>query len=226
MTKKRGDKMTKTKKAAQISLIAWIAAILYTLLVKFVDVRPIGPEGSEVGFALINGLWRDLVGVHPVWDKISDGCLALEFLIVAAFGFVALIQLIKGRSWYAIDDRVKVQDFFYLLVGLTYVFFEFVIINYRPVLSDDGVLKASYPSSHTVAVLTIAFSGLMTTRRIFHHSDQPTWMWVVPLTLAVIATVGRLISGMHWLSDVFGAILISAALLMFYRIALVYQEER
>jgi undecaprenyl-diphosphatase len=43
------------KRNLYVGLIFLGAFILWTLAVCFVDVQPIGPNGSRVGFATVNG---------------------------------------------------------------------------------------------------------------------------------------------------------------------------
>ena len=48
------------------ALGALAAFILWTAAICYVDVRPIGPEGSAVGFAALNGAFHQFTGVHSV----------------------------------------------------------------------------------------------------------------------------------------------------------------
>ena len=48
----------------QNPLILSAAAVLFTLLVRFVNVQLIGPQESKVGLAALNGTFAKLIGVH------------------------------------------------------------------------------------------------------------------------------------------------------------------
>ena len=56
------------------SLILSAAFLLYTIVIKTADVRAIGPEGSSVGFGLLNGAIAKALGYHQLWYRISEGC--------------------------------------------------------------------------------------------------------------------------------------------------------
>ena len=45
--------------------------IIYTLLVKYIDVQEIGPNDSLVGFATINNFMFNLTGVNMLWYDIK-----------------------------------------------------------------------------------------------------------------------------------------------------------
>ena len=46
--------------------------ILYTVAIMFVDVQPIGPQGSSVGFAEVNQYFHTLFGVNMLLYSITD----------------------------------------------------------------------------------------------------------------------------------------------------------
>ena len=72
----------KNKKNLIICLIMVIISVIYTILVKFVDVKPIGPENSKVGFSAINGFFHKLLGSNMTIYKITEvlGLILLLFL--------------------------------------------------------------------------------------------------------------------------------------------------
>ena len=63
--------MKKNKKYIIITLVLFVMALVYTLLIKYVDVDSIGPNGSEVGFATINGFFHNMIGEKEIFYKIS-----------------------------------------------------------------------------------------------------------------------------------------------------------
>ncbi len=198
------------------SAIAFGLFLIFTLLLKIFDVAEIGPLGSSVGFSSINKAIFELLGVSKAWETVTDiiGVAA----IAVAFGFCLLgaYQLIKRRSLRKVDTSILLLGAFYVLVGLVYVFFEMVVINYRPILVD-GLLEASYPSSHTILVICITASAITALEDIL--KDKKTLLLVsrVILSLMLALTVaGRLLSGVHWFTDIIGAILISTALTTLY----------
>ena len=101
----------------------------------------------------------------------------------------------------------------FVLVIATYFLFEKVIINYRPVL-EDGVLEASFPSSHTMVTMTIF--GCV---RAFFKTEPGDngLMQVLLLAGTVLAPLFRLLSGMHWVTDIIGGCLYSVMFIALYR---------
>ena len=126
-----------------------IISIIYTLLVKNIDVRSIGPKNSEVGFASLNDGFRNFIGHNMTIYKISEIAGYLLLLLVVMYGILGLRQLIKRKNIKKVDKEILILGGLYVAMLIVYVFFEKCIINYRPVLIDK-VLEASYPSSHTI----------------------------------------------------------------------------
>ena len=138
--------------------------ILYTVAIMFVDVQPIGPQGSSVGFAEVNQYFHTLFGVNMLLYSITDWLSIAVLFIMFGFAMVGLVQLIKRKSLFRVDSSILVLGGFYVLVFLAYLFFEFFVVNYRPVLIE-GVLEASYPSSTTMLMMCIMPTAIMQ----FHH---------------------------------------------------------
>ena len=84
-------------------------------------------------------------------------------------------------------------------------------MNYRPVL-EDGVLEASYPSSHTILSICVCASSLMISKDIFKKEKFTKILNICTYILMFGIIVTRVLSGVHWLTDIVGAILISLAL--------------
>ena len=101
---------------------------------------------------------------------------------------------------------------FYSLVGLTYIFFEVVVVNFRPILID-GVLEASYPSSHTMLALCICISGIIVNNKLFNKNLVLKIVNIALFVLAIVVVITRYLSGAHWITDILGALIISALLL-------------
>ena len=213
----------KIKKKWKIVCILLLIAIIYTLLVKYVDVKSIGPEGSKVGFAGINKFFLDKVGYQEIFYKVTKYLGLLPFLLVAFYAFVGLKQLIKEKSIKKVDKKIICLGLFYILVGITYVFFEKVIINYRPIILEEG-LEASYPSSHTLLALTICLSSLMIQNDYIKDELIQSIMKIGTIALLIILVLGRLLSGVHWFSDIIGGIIISLFLVSIYK-ALIKEEK-
>ena len=197
-----------------ISFILIILAVLFTVLVKNVDVKPIGPTESMVGFADINKLFHNLIGSNMAIYKITEVLGYIPIVMALVYVFIGLKQLIKRKSLLKVDKEIYVLALFYILVVGVYVFFEKFIVNYRPILID-GVLEASYPSSHTLMSICLCGSSIIINKKLFKNKlgDIENILSVILILLIV---VGRIISGVHWFTDILGGIIISSALLVIF----------
>ena len=202
------------KKNIIISIILTIISITYTFLVKKIDVKAIGPNNSKVGFAKLNGAVSNLIGSNMTIYKITEILGYVVILIVLVYGLIGLIQLIKRKSIKKVDREIIMLGILYVLMAIVYVAFEKFIINYRPILID-GELEASYPSSHTILALCIGISSILVSKNyVSEKYIKITNAITILLLLGVLA--GRIISGVHWISDIIGGILISLTLLMYF----------
>lgn len=200
-----------------ISIGLTVLSICYTLLVKFIDVDTIGPNGSEVGFSKLNGWFSNLVGSNMTIYKITEVLGLLVIAIVLIYGCIGIYQLVKRKSLLKVDKEIIILGCFYVLMAITYVLFEKVVINYRPILID-GELEASYPSSHTILAICIALSSLKVSKEYFNKKYIKK-INLITVVLMALVVVGRLISGVHWISDIIGGIIISLTLLSYFNTA-------
>lgn len=207
------SKETQKKFYTAIGLLA--AFILWTSALCFVDVQAIGPQESSVGFAALNGFFHDLTGVHMTLYVITDWLGLVPVAFGFGFAILGLVQLIKRRSLWKVDRSVLVLGGFYLVVLAVYLLFEEVVINRRPVLIE-GFLEASYPSSTTLLVMCVMPTAIMQLHtRIKNRAVKNSVCAVLSLFIAFMV-MGRLISGVHWFTDIIGGALLSAGLVMLY----------
>ena len=201
--------------------IFWVGAgflaafVLWTVLVSLVDVRPIGPNGSRVGLAALNGYVHNLTGVNLHLYTITDWLGLVPIAVAFSFTVLGLGQWIKRKSLLKVDQSLLVLGGFYIVVIAAYILFEGVVINYRPVLLD-GYLEASYPSSTTMLVMCVMPTAMMQLHtRIKTHVFRRC-MLVLLAAFTVFMVIGRLLSGVHWLTDIIGGALLSAGLVIIY----------
>lgn len=193
-----------------------MAFAIFTVLVSAFDVQPIGPEGSEVGFAVINRIVHQQTGVNMLWYHITEWLGVSAVLFAFGFALLGLYQLVAGKSFRKVDRSVLSLGAVYILLMIFYLSFEWVVINYRPVLME-GVLEASYPSSHIMLVVCV-----MATTSKAVHILSPNRRWLCRVTdifcalTAAITVAGRLLSGVHWFTDIVGGLLLASALIMLY----------
>ena len=204
--------MSKNRTLFAIGAILLVFFAVFVWAVQNVNVAPIGPDGSEVGFAGINGKVRDLIGVNQSWYDVTELLGYSVLLVAAGFGLLALFQAIKRKSL-KIDGDLWGLLLFYVVVGGIYLFFEKYVVNYRPIITEDG-LEASFPSSHTLLSLCIMGSASLQFSRRIKKFRTP--VLVISLLVMVIIVVGRLLSGVHWFTDILGSVLLSAGLVTIY----------
>ena len=189
--------------------------LAWTLAIRTIDVQAIGPRGSSVGFAALNGFFHTLTGVHMRLYTITDWLGLAPVFIAFGFAVLGLIQLIRRKSLFRVDVDILVLDGFYILVIGCYLFFEFFVINYRPVLIG-GYLEASYPSSTTLMVLCIVPTAILQFRKRVKNTNIKKAVNTLLSVFLLFMTVGRLISGVHWFTDIIGGVLLSGSLVMLY----------
>ena len=186
-------------------------AIIYTILVKYIDVQAIGPKDSLVGFATINKFIFNLTGVNMVWYSITDWLGFVPLIIAFIYAMIGLVQMIKRKNILKVDKEILGLGVFYIIVIGLYIFFETYVINYRPILMD-GILEASYPSSHTLLSVCICGSSLMINKYLFKNKNFFKVENIISILSILVIVIGRFISGVHWFTDIIGAILIKKIL--------------
>lgn len=189
--------------------------LLWTLAVSRVDVRPIGPEGSCVGFAALNGAFHRLTGVHMGLYTATDWLGLVPLFTALAFALLGLWQLLRRRSLFQVDRDILLLGGFYVLTLASYLFFEVNVINCRPVLIG-GALEASYPSSTTLLTLCIMPTACWQLERRLRPGALRSVLTGGITLFTLFMVIGRLVSGVHWLSDIVGGALLSGALVTLY----------
>lgn len=189
--------------------------VLWTVAVMYIDVRAIGPRGSQVGFALLNGTVHSLTGVNFTLYNITDWLGLVPIFVCLGFGALGLCQLIKRKSVVKVDFDIIALGVFYAVVIAVFIFFEVFVVNYRPVLIE-GVLEASYPSSTTLLVMCVIPSAAIQFKKRIKNNALKKLVITLCVAFTVFMVVGRLISGVHWITDIIGGALFSAGIVEMY----------
>lgn len=197
----------------------FIAAFaVWTALVLLVDVAAIGPLGTKVGLSGLNGFFHSLTGVNMTLYAITDwlGLVPLSF----AFGFavLGLFQLIKRKGIRKVDRSILALGAFYLVVIAVYLLFEAIVINYRPTLIEEQ-LEVSYPSSTTLLVTCIMPTAAMQLKTRICNAPARRFTITAIIVFTAFMVLGRLLSGVHWLSDIIGGALFSIGAVLIYAAA-------
>lgn len=215
----------KSKLYLTASIILLTLFLIFTVIVMTVDVKPIGPNGSEVGLASINEPFADAVGFNELWYNISEYVGLIPLAIAGCFAILGICQAIKRKSLLKIDGHLFILAAFYVMLLFVYLDFELITVNYRPIILD-GELEASYPSSHTMLSLGIMITAIFELHELI--KDKKAILIAADIMCGAIALVillGRLLSGVHWLTDIFAGILVSAALICLYRYGILFAQN-
>ena len=195
--------------------ILLICFVVFTILVRCIDVQPVGPENSLIGFATVNTAVHNYFGEHHLWYQLTQVFGILAIGVAAAFACVGLVQLIQRKSLLKVDRSVLALGFVYVAVIILYVLFEKLAVNVRPVITDEG-LEPSYPSTHTMLILTILGTARYAVKKLLKNPKIVLILQILCLVIMILTVIGRLICGVHWLTDIIGGLLISGALVGFY----------
>ena len=205
--------------------ILFVAFVFWTSIVKFVDVQAIGPNGSAVGLATINRLFHNLTGANLALYLITDWLGLVPIAVALGFAVLGLIQWIKRKSICKVDLDIIFLGVFYIVCAMVYLLFEKVVINYRPVIIE-GFLEASYPSSTTLLVACFMPTAIMQFNWRISNKKVKSALTIISILFIAFMIIGRLISGVHWLSDILGGLLISGALVLFYYSICAIREKK
>ena len=206
----------KGKKDLLTGVIFVIIFIIWTIMVKTVDVKPLGVNGTDIGFATINTWLHSLTGTNMILYNITDWLGLVPVFVCMLFGCVGFIQLIKRKSLLKVDFDIIILGAYYVIVILCYLLFEMVPINYRPVLIN-GVMECSYPSSTTLLVLGVMPTLIFQAKIRVKNTAIKNIIIAITVIFTVFMVVGRLLSGVHWVTDIVGSVFLSAGMYMIYK---------
>lgn len=200
-----------------LKAIFWgLCFIIFTVLVKVIDVEPAGAQGSLIGFASLNLSVNQLLGTNHFCYLITQLFGLLAIFLAAVFAVMGFVQLIKRKSLLKVDHEILMVGIVYAIVIILYVLFEKLAINYRPVVLEDG-LEASYPSTHTMLILTILGTALPLAGRYISNPKIALLAKLLCIVIMWLTVVCRLLSGVHWFTDIIGGVLISLCLISLFK---------
>ena len=205
----------KSKKKLVLGAGLIVAFVLWTVSVRFIDVQPIGPKGSSIGFATLNRLVHELTDVNWYLYTLTDWLGLVPVAVALGFAILGLAQLIGRKSLWKVDHDILALGVFYVSVIAAYVFFETVVINYRPVLID-GYLETSYPSSTTMLVMCVMPTAAMQMSARIKNTVLERCAIITTIAFTAFMLIGRLLSGVHWITDIIGGMLLSGGLVTMY----------
>lgn len=192
--------------------------VIFSLWIRLFDVQPVGPEGSSIGFAALNVAVHEFFGMHLFWYKLTQALGLLAIAVAGVFAVTGLVQLIQRKSLLKVDKKILMLGVIYILVILLYALFEKVPFNYRPVVLDPAEgLEPSYPSTHTMLILTIFGTAVAVLGDYIKNAKLVLLLKIVCLVIIALTIVGRLVCGVHWFTDIAGGVIISLFFINLYR---------
>lgn len=189
---------------------------LWTVLIQIIDVKSIGVNGTDVGFATINSRFHSLIGVNMTLYSITDWAGLVPIFVCMLFGVTGLFQAVKRKSLIKVDSDIIILGVYYVIVILCYLIFEMIPVNYRPILIN-GIMEASYPSSTTLLVLCVMPTLVFQVKNRVKNVTFKTIICIITILFSVFMVTGRLISGVHWVTDIIGSVFLSAGLYNLYK---------
>lgn len=190
--------------------------VLWTLLIQTVDVQPAGETAMEVGFSTLNLWFHKLTEVHMTLYHLTDWLGLVPVFICLLFGLLGLYQLITRKSLFKVDVDLILLGIYYIVVISLYLVFEMMPINYRPIFIE-GRLETSYPSSTTLLVLSVMPTLYDQAKRRIRNNRIQTAFLTISAVFSLFMVIGRMISGVHWLTDIVGSLLLSSGLFLIYK---------
>lgn len=217
----------KSKKNILVTVLSALITTIFIVLIMTVDVQAIGPDGTSVGLASVNKIFKDTFGYNEIFYKFTNLIGTASILICAILGVCGLVQWIKRKNILKVDKEILALGVLYIIVIFLYFLFTKVALNYRPmIVPGETELEPSFPSSHTMLAATV-FGGLIVVsgRYIKDKKIRATSVFILSVLIA-IAAVGRILSGVHWFTDIISGLLITFTLLMIMKTVLWLIEEK
>jgi len=222
----QGEDKMKGKKLFITGIIFIISFIIWTILIQTVDVQPVGVNGTNIGFATINTWFHKLTGENLIIYDITDWMGLIPILICMFFGIIGFIQLIRRKSIFKVDLDIILLGIYYIVVIFAYLIFEIIPINYRPVFIE-GITEASYPSSTTLLVLSVMLTVSFQNNRRIKNVIIRKVINIIVVFFSLFMVIGRMVSGVHWLTDIIGSVIFSLGLYLIYKsVIMMFDKKR
>lgn len=210
------NRLNEKRRMLLAGMVLVAAFVVWTVLIQTIDVQPVGPNGTDVGFATFNSWFHELTDAHMDIYVITDWLGLVPIFVCVLFGGIGLVQWMKRGSILKVDCDIIVLGAYYIIVILSYLIFEMIPINYRPILIE-GRMEASYPSSTTLLVLSVMPTLTEQLNRRVSNVTAKKVISIFTICFSTFMVWGRLISGVHWFTDIVGAIFLSAGLFYIYK---------
>jgi len=208
--------MTRNIKTILLSgMVILIMFGIWTVLIQTINVQPIGQNGTNIGFADMNVKFHELTGVNMTLYTITDWLGLVPVAVCMIFAVLGAVQLFTRQSLIKVDTDILLLGVYYVIVIFCYLIFEMIPINYRPV-PINGFMEASYPSSTTLLVLSVMPTLCFQSYHRIKRAAIKHIIYLFAILFSMFMVIGRTISGVHWLTDIIGSVLLSAGLYLIY----------
>ena len=204
------------KRLLLVGCILVLGFLVWTALIQTVDVEPMGQNGTDIGFATWNVWFHNLTGVHMTLYTITDWLGVIPVFVCMLFGGIGLIQVFQRKSIFKVDLDIIFLGIYYVIVVSDYFIFEMIPINYRPILIE-GFMEASYPSSTTLLVLSVMPTLNFQVNQRIKNTPVRKMICIMTSIFSVFMVMGRLVSGVHWVTDIAGSIMLSFGIFYIYK---------
>ena len=204
-----------------------ILAVVFTILVKTVDVGYVANTGSAVGFYSVNMPFIEKFSFNATLFSLTQVLGLVALLPVIFFAFLGLYELATRKSLKKVDPDLYAMALLYVLMAAVYIFFDKVyVVNLRPIIMEgESAAASSFPSTHTLLAVTILGSAIMECGRIKSKGGRVTLSLLLALLLLAVVA-GRLFSGVHWPTDIIGGVLWGEVLLLWFQyFSLLFSEK-
>ena len=190
--------------------------IIFTIIVKTVDVYYIAANNSNIGLYTINSnvkAWVESLNKMSTMTKLSDGILIFSFVFPLVYLIVGIVQWIKRKSLKLVDPHLFVLAGLYVAMVAIYFIFEIAKVNFAPIF--DGKLKPSYPSTHVFFTSCFFFSGIYAAIHLINIEKKYLRAITYALVIFMLLLAGfmRLLSGNHWCTDIFASYILTGMVL-------------
>lgn len=198
-----------------ITAALFVVFAVFTIIAKFVDTGLVLTTNTKIGLSSINKPIFDSIKISDAWGTVSTVLFLVAALVALALIVIGVREFIKTKQLSKVNHKILFLIGLYMLTVFFYFLFEILIVNYRPLL-DEGLAKASYPSSHTLLVCVVCLSACFVVPDYIKNKPLKITIISLLILISLLTPVTRMLAGMHWFSDIIGSLLLSAALVMCY----------
>lgn len=206
------------KKVFKKLLIASVMLlIILIILLIFFDRRTNIYTGKKIGLFKFNNLFFNNKYNYQ-FDIISDFYLYFCFMIIIILIIDELFKVLKYKNiLYLNYNFITLLIFLFIIFTISFIFDKLIIINYRPIMTN-GILEGSFPSTH-VTIITFVYLSSISFLKIYkkNKSFKECYLILVIINI-IIASIFRLMSGMHWMTDIIGGLILGGIMFLGYTI--------